>query len=151
MSAYKGLADSSVLVAILTWFGGVTLYNRFYLKRRGMEQFPIPRFSRLPGVRLPQPVSSSDGSAQPRRSWSAPWKRRSQRAGYNHLRQDPHEEEHLAARFSLDDEDDDEDDARVLGGEMEAWRRSGEEESRLPASSSSNGDVVGVHQGLVRL
>jgi cation-dependent mannose-6-phosphate receptor len=108
-------AHPSVIIAILTWFGGHTLYNRFYLKKSGMDVFPIPKCHRPPGVRLPQPISSSDGSAQPRRSWSAPWKRRSQRAGYNHLRQDPNEEDHLAARFSIDDEDEDE-DARVLGG-----------------------------------
>ncbi|BEI97628.1 hypothetical protein CcaverHIS631_0212170 [Cutaneotrichosporon cavernicola] len=135
-----------VAVAILTWFGGHTLYNRFYLKRSGMDIFPFPKCHRPPGVRLPQPISSSDGSAQPRRSWSAPWKRRSQRAGYNHLRQDPNEEDHLAARFSIDDDDDD-DDARVLGGEMEAWRQSGEEEAaRL--SSASDRETVGLHQGL---
>lgn len=140
-------ADISILVALLTWFGGHTLYNRFYLGRRGIEQFPVPRCSRPPGVRLPQPVSSSDGSAQPRR-WSAPWKRRSQRAGYNHIRQNPNEEDHLAARFSLDD-DEDEDDAHVLGGEMEAWRRSADDEAHRPPVS--NGETVGVHQGLVRL
>lgn len=146
------MADHSVVIAILTWFGGHTLYNRFYLKKRGLEVFPIPRCHRPPGVHLPQPISSSDGSAQvPRRSWSAPWKRRSQRAGYNHLRQDPNEEDHLAARFSLDDDDVDEDDARVLGGEMEAWRRSGDEETSRPSASASNGETVGVHQGLVRL
>jgi cation-dependent mannose-6-phosphate receptor len=143
-------AHPSVIIAILTWFGGHTLYNRFYLKKSGMDVFPIPKCHRPPGVRLPQPISSSDGSAQPRRSWSAPWKRRSQRAGYNHLRQDPNEEDHLAARFSIDDEDEDE-DARVLGGEMEAWRRSGDEEAARPSASTSNGETVGVHQGLVRL
>ncbi|CAK9785766.1 mannose 6-phosphate receptor domain-containing protein [Cutaneotrichosporon oleaginosum] len=137
-----------VVVAILTWFGGHTLYNRFYLKRRGMDVFPIPKCHRPPGVHLPQPISSSDGSAQPRRSWSAPWKRRSQRAGYNHLRQDPNEEDHLAARFSIDD-DEDEDDAHVLGGEMQAWRQGGDVE--VSRTSTSNEETVGVHQGLVRL
>lgn len=81
------------------------------------------------------------------------FKRRSERAGYNHIRADePDEEDHLANRFSLED-DDDHEDARVLGGEMEAWRRSGDEEEAnpRPAFGGGSSSAPGVHQGLVRL
>lgn len=122
-----------MLIAILTWFGGHTLYNRFFLQRRGLDQFPIPRCA--PKLHL-----GSGDSERPARRWGF---RRSQRSGYNHLRTEPDEEDSLAAaRFSLEDED--EDDASALGGEINAWRgqrRSGEDvEPR-----------VGAHQGLVDL
>jgi cation-dependent mannose-6-phosphate receptor len=132
------LTHHSILIAILTWFGGHTLYNRFFLHRRGLDQFPLPRCS-APKLSL---GGNSDGE-RPARSWGF---RRSQR-GYNHLRTEPDEEDSLAAaRFSLEDEDD-EDDARALGGEVNAWR------GHTPRRSSDDGDRprVGAHQGLVDL
>jgi cation-dependent mannose-6-phosphate receptor len=133
------------LIAILTWFGGYTLYNRFFLKKRGLEQFPIPRFS-MPSLSLPSFKKSSEPS-RPR--WG--FGRRSQRGGgYTAMNQD--ETEHFAGRFSLSSEDEDEDhredltgggeDARVLGGEAREWRGQRRSQEREEGR-------VGVHQGLV--
>lgn len=148
----KGVAftDRSVFVAILTWFGGHTIYNRFVLGRRGLDQLPLSRCTRPPGVRLPHPATSDQ--TPPRRGRWNVFQRRSQRAGYNHVRADEHDEEdHLAARFSLDD-DDDHDDAQVLGGEMEAWRRSDDDQAPArPSYGGNSSSAPGVHQGLVRL
>lgn len=139
------LTATSIAIAVLTWFGGHTLYNRFFLGRRGLEQFPFPSCEcRKPKVQL-----QSTQEERPRASrWA--WKRRSQRSGYSHLPTEHDEEEALASRFSLaDDDDDDHDDARALGGEVDAWRGHGHGGAR---SSEENGESrVGVHQGLVNL
>lgn len=82
------------------------------------------------------------------------WQRRSQRNGYTGVRADEYEEEGFANRFSLDDDEDDEDltgggneDARVLGGEADAWRGA----SGNGADRNGQQGKVGVHQGLVDL
>jgi cation-dependent mannose-6-phosphate receptor len=130
----------SLLVAILTWFFGHTFYNRLYLGRRGIEQFPIPSslpFS-LPSVSLPKFGSRSAGpSSQASKPAGAGfgWRRSSQRRGYSNIRADEDDEEDgFAGRFSLED-DDDLDEPRdlteglvrenALGGETDAWRAGG--------------------------
>lgn len=89
-----------------------------------MEQVPVPRYSCPPLLRtLPAGAYRSPcrlPMARPKPRWSAPWKRRSHRVGYNDPRQDTNEQGHLTARFSLDGGED-EDEARVLRGEMVAW------------------------------
>lgn len=128
----------------MSWFAGQTLYNRFKLGRRGMDQFPIPHFHK-PSVQLPSFRGHGEEGGAPRPRWGV-FKRRSQRNGYNHLRQDPDEEDRLAAsRFSLDD-----DEEADVGAEVNAWRTpdvSGRasDENQRPSGS------VGVHQGLVDL
>ncbi|KAK4687626.1 cation-dependent mannose-6-phosphate receptor, partial [Tremellales sp. Uapishka_1] len=131
-------------IAILTWFGGHTLYNRYYLRLRGREQFPFPSLS-APSLSLPSlPFRRKDASAA-RPAWGF---RRSQRSGYNHVRAEENDEETgFAGRFSLDDgEDEDEEDltgmedARALGGNVWSERTGGQ---------GTGGAKVGVHQGLV--
>ncbi|WVR03836.1 hypothetical protein IAU60_000833 [Kwoniella sp. DSM 27419] len=138
-------------IAIFTWFGGHTLYNRFYLQRRGMSQFPLPSL-RLPSVALP---SMARSGGQPKPSWGS-WRRRSDRSGYSNIRADEHdEEESFAGRFSLEDDDEDAEDltgtAAGLGAETNAWRRSGNINGSGNGSAGvgQNGKSVGVHQGLV--
>jgi cation-dependent mannose-6-phosphate receptor len=127
-------ADDRLLIAFITWFGGHTLYNRFHLKRRGLEQFPIPRST----ISLPKsPFNRSDTG---RSFW-----RRSQRPGYSNVRAEEYdgEEDGFAGRFSLEDDDEDAEDltGQGLGAERDAWR------------GAQGGNVqqgkVGVHQGLV--
>lgn len=137
----------SLAVALVSWFAGQTLYNRFKLGRRGMDQFPIPRLHK-PSVQLPSFHGNGDEGGSRRPRWGV-FKRRSQRNGYNHLRQDPDEEDRLAAsRFSLDD-----DDENDVGAEVNAWRtpdvpsRSSDDSQRAQRPSGT----VGVHQGLVDL
>ncbi|TXT10920.1 hypothetical protein VHUM_01671 [Vanrija humicola] len=141
-----------IAVALLTWFGGHSLYNRFYLGRRGLDQFPLPRFS-APKLSLPTVGRRSDAPAAPPRRWSLFKGRRSQRNGYSHVRADDGgEEDRLAgARFSLDDSDDeyqyDDQDARAINSELNAWRTSPRQ-----STERANGrpePTVGVHQGLV--
>ncbi|KAL1410371.1 hypothetical protein Q8F55_004379 [Vanrija albida] len=143
-----------IAVAVLTWFGGHSLYNRFYLGRRGLDQFPLPRFS-APKLSLPTVGGARANSAAapaPRPRWSL-FKRRSQRAGYSHVRADDGgEEDRLAgARFSLDDTDDeyqyDDQDARAINSEMNAWRTSPRQSSERTGQRQE--PTVGVHQGLV--
>ena len=138
------LANERLFIAILTWFAGHTLYNRFYLERRGLSQFPLPQS--LPKLKLPSFQKSSSGEPS-RPSWG--FGRRSQRGGaYSAMNTD--ESQGFAARYSLDSDDDDEhedltgggEDARVLGGEAREWR--GEARRDGPSGGS-----VGVHQGLV--
>jgi cation-dependent mannose-6-phosphate receptor len=135
-----------LLIAVLTWFLGHTLYNRFFLKLRGRDQFPIPS---VPSLHLPSmPSLGKSGSAASAAKPNWGWQRRSQRAGYGHVRaEEDDEEEGFAGRFSLEDEDEDAEDltgqgldARALGGNAGVWRDTParEEEGR-----------VGVHQGLV--
>lgn len=131
----------------MSWFAGQTLYNRLKLGRRGMDQFPIPRLHK-PSVQLPSFRGPGDGEPRPR--WGV-FKRRSQRNGYNHLRQDPDEEDRLAAaRFSLDD-----DEENDVGAEVNAWRtpdvsgRASDDSQGAPGAQRPSG--VGVHQGLVDL
>ncbi|WWD16563.1 hypothetical protein CI109_100990 [Kwoniella shandongensis] len=139
-----------LFIAILTWFGGLTLYNRLYLKKRGLSQFPIPSFH-LPSISLPGTKSSSatgngTSSGQPR--WGS-WGRRSNRSGaggYSSIRAEAaedDEEEGFAGRFSLEDDDEDAED--LTGGETDAWRSHGHANG---AKAKGNGSV-GVHQGLV--
>jgi cation-dependent mannose-6-phosphate receptor len=126
----------------LTWFAGHTFYNRFYLKKRGIDQFPVPHVS-MPQIKLP---SFKRASAPSGPKWG--FGRRSQRTGYTAMNQD--ETQHFAGRFSLsdDDEDDHEDltggaeDARVLGGEAREWRGQ-------PRREEVEEGRVGVHRGLV--
>lgn len=141
---FTAAADFSIGIAILTWFVGQTLYNRFHLGRRGMAQFPIPGFS------CGCPASNNNTEQPPRRGWGLNRGRRSQR-GYNHLATEPDEEDSLAAaRFSLTD-DEDEDDARALGGEVDAWRGTGYRRSQELGAMGGDGERVGAHQGLVNL
>lgn len=130
----------------MSWFAGQTLYNRLKLGRRGMDQFPIPRFHK-PSVQLPSFRGQGEEGA-PRPRWGV-FKRRSQRNGYNHLRQDPDEEDRLAAaRFSLD-----EDEENDVGAEVNAWRTpdvSGRASDDSQGAQRPSGSV-GVHQGLVDL
>lgn len=150
MSATNGATTNarSVFIAILTWFGGHTLYNRFKLGRRGMEQFPLPS-CHMPAVRLPGRNSGESNSAPSGPRWGG-WGRRSRRnGGYNHLRADePHEEDGLAGRFSLEDDDDDDDDARALGGDTHAWRAPPAAMGASPRVSDDR-QRPGVNQGLV--
>lgn len=142
---HKTLAESSLAIAVLTWFAGHTFYNRFYLSKRGLDQFPLPRFP-LPSIRLPTFKKSSEAS---RPKWG--FGRRSQRGGYTAMNQD--ETQGFAARYSLSDDDEDEgphedltgggEDARVLGGEAREWRGQSAGRGAQPSGG------VGVHQGLV--
>ncbi|ORY27462.1 mannose-6-phosphate receptor binding domain-containing protein [Naematelia encephala] len=136
-----------LFIAFLTWFGGHTIYNRFYLKRRGLDQFPIPKIS-LPSA--PALSFRSDGQSTIPKPGGF-WKRRSQRNGYTNIRADDNDEhEGFAGRFSLEEDDEDAEDltgggvdARALGGETHAWRGTARGDSQQGHAS------VGVHQGLV--
>ncbi|KAL7419739.1 hypothetical protein Q5752_005655 [Cryptotrichosporon argae] len=130
-----------VAIAFFTWFLGHTLYNRLYLQRRGLSQFPLPA---LPSLALP---SFRRSDAQPRTgpSWGS-WRRSARRTrGYNTVSAlENDEEEGFAARFSLDDEDEQGmEDARALGGEVDAWR------GQATPAAAAEGGKVGTHQGLV--
>ena len=136
--------DSRLFIAILTWFFGHTLYNRFYMQKRGIDQFPVPHIS-VPKVSMPSFKKSNTGSSKP--NWG--FGRRSQRnGGYSVMNQD--ETQHFVGRYSLSDDDDDEhenltggaEDARVLGGEAREWRGQSRPEPR-------DENRPGVHQGLV--
>ncbi|WRT65640.1 uncharacterized protein IL334_002585 [Kwoniella shivajii] len=142
-------------IAIMIWLGGVTLYNRFYLKRTGWSQFPIPSFH-LPKIALPnvglgrsQAASGSGSNTGPK--WGS-WGRRSQRSGYSGIRaDDDDEEEGFAGRFSLEDDDMDAEDltgAHGLGGDTNVWRNQNNTSNGINGSEN-NGKNVGVHQGLV--
>ncbi|KAK8861528.1 hypothetical protein IAR55_002350 [Kwoniella newhampshirensis] len=138
-----------LFIAILTWFGGVTLYNRFYLHKRGLSQFPIPSLH-MPSVALPtfgSKTTSDNGTSKP--GWGS-WRRRSARSGYSSIRAEAtedDEEEGFAGRFSLEDDDEDAED--LTGGETDAWRNHGANaKGKIPGLASGTG-TVGVHQGLV--
>ncbi|OCF42427.1 hypothetical protein I317_03802 [Kwoniella heveanensis CBS 569] len=154
-------------IAIFTWFGGHTIYNRFYLKRRGLAQFPMPSLS-FPRVKLPTMPSSSGRAANKssqKPGWGS-WGRRSQRShnGYSNIRADEDdEEEGFAGRFSLEDDDEDAEDltglgnghsnasgsaADGLGSETNAWRNQANVNGSS-ASGQGKGKSVGLHQGLV--
>ncbi|KAK6907286.1 hypothetical protein I203_101276 [Kwoniella mangroviensis CBS 8507] len=148
-------------IAILTWFGGHTLYNRFYLGRRGSAQFPLFHIPR-PKISLPTFKSRSNGNGQGSSGgpkWGS-WRRRSQRSGngYTSIRADENdEEEGFAGRFSLDDDELDADAEDLTGvNETNAWRN----QAATNGSAGVNGEAgagagagkgknVGVHQGLV--
>ncbi|WWC68691.1 uncharacterized protein I206_102625 [Kwoniella pini CBS 10737] len=137
-------------IAIITWFGGHTLYNRYYLKRSGLSQFPIPSFS-FPKIALPKTGRSTENTSGNGPRWGA-WRRRSNRSGYTGIRADEHEEEGFAGRFSLDDDelDDDAEDLTGVGNEANAWRSHANGSSvNANGDSSGKGKNVGVHQGLV--
>lgn len=154
LAGRNGTNARSIAVAVLTWFGGHSLYNRFYLGRRGLDQFPLPRFS-APKLSLPSVVNRSTAApAAPPRRWSLFKGRRSQRNGYSQVRADDGgEEDRLAgARFSLDDSDDeyqyDDQDARAINSELNAWRTSPRQSSER-TNGGRQEPTVGVHQGLV--
>lgn len=91
-----------LVIVLLTWFGGLTLYNRLYLKRRGLSQFPLPTFD-YQSISIP----SRNSNEQPGPNWD-PSRRRSNRSGgYGHVRAEGHDgEERFAARYSLEEERD---------------------------------------------
>ncbi|OWT35456.1 hypothetical protein J008_07055 [Cryptococcus neoformans] len=90
-----------VVIAILTWFGGLTLYNRLYLKRRGLSQFPLPSFD-YQSISLP-PRNSAE---HPGPNWDSSRRRPSRSGGYRPVQTEGHDrEERFAPRFSLDDGD----------------------------------------------
>ncbi|WWC87820.1 uncharacterized protein L201_002712 [Kwoniella dendrophila CBS 6074] len=145
-------------IAIFTWFGGHTLYNRFYLKRTGLSQFPLPSSLSLPKIKLPS-IGKSSQSGSGSGSGSGPkwgsWRRRSHRSnGYIGIRADEDdEEEGFAARFSLDDDDLDNDaedltSTNGLGNETNAWRN--QSNGGVATGDVNNkGKNVPLHQGLV--
>lgn len=143
------LTQNRLFIAVLTWFLGHTLYNRFFLQRRGKDILPLPSFSKL---KLPSLPSRSGSTGQTGPKWGS-W-RRSSRSGYSGIRaEEGDENEGFAGRFSLDDDDEDLDGPdEILGEDRDAWRdipgRTGGD-----ASSGGNGNGkgkgrVGVHQGL---
>lgn len=91
-------------------------------------------------------LGAGSASGSTGRSWN-PWRRNHSRfAGYNHIRADDNDEEdHLAGRFSLED-DEIEEDARDLANDASQWRevRSG----GLNAGNAANGRQA---SGLVAL
>jgi cation-dependent mannose-6-phosphate receptor len=139
-----------LFIAILTWFLGHTLYNRFFLQRRGKDILPLPSFSKFKLPPLPS-RSSSTGQSGPK--WGS-W-RRSSRSGYSGIRaEEGDEHEGFAGRFSLDDDDEDLDDGpdEITEEDRDAWR---DIPGRIDASGAGavNGNGkgkgrVGVHQGL---
>jgi cation-dependent mannose-6-phosphate receptor len=139
-----------LFIAILTWFLGHTLYNRFFLQRRGRDILPLPSFSKLKLPSLPSRSGSSGSGSQSGPKWGS-W-RRSARSGYSGIRaEEGDEHEGFAGRFSLDDDDEDLDDGpdEILGEDRDAWR---DIPGRTGGDASSNGGKgkgrVGVHQGL---
>jgi len=136
------LRNHSLAIAFFTWLGGQTLYNRFYLKRRGRDQFPFSSLH-LPGF-------SRSGHTGPSLPGLGSFRRRSQRAGYSGIRAEENDEdEGFARRFSLEEDDEDAEDLTgqrvgALGEEANAWRGA--------PNGQANGvqqGKVGVHQGLV--
>jgi cation-dependent mannose-6-phosphate receptor len=139
-----------LFIAILTWFLGHTLYNRFFLQRRGKDILPLPNFSKFKLPSLPS-RSSSTGQSGPK--WGS-W-RRSARSGYSGIRaEEGDEHEGFAGRFSLDDDDEDLDDGpdEILGEDRDAWRDiPGRTDTSGTGAGGGNGKGkgrVGVHQGL---
>ncbi|WVN85701.1 uncharacterized protein L203_100851 [Cryptococcus depauperatus CBS 7841] len=133
-------------IAILTWFGGLTLYNRFVLKRRGLSQFPVPSFH-FPSISLKSSLSSE--SSKPR--WGS-WRRRSNQAGYNHIRADDNDEEDgFAGRFSLEESDEDAEDLTAAGvGDASVWRSHQQDQQREGGHNKGKAKV-GAHEGLVNI
>ena len=139
-----------LFIAILTWFLGHTLYNRFFLQRRGKDILPLPSFSRF---KLPSLPSRSTSTGQSGPKWGS-W-RRSARSGYSGIRAEEGDENvGFAGRFSLDDDDEDLDDGpdEITGEDRDAWRDiPGRTDASGTGASSGNGKGkgrVGVHQGL---
>ncbi|ODN80657.1 hypothetical protein L202_02836 [Cryptococcus amylolentus CBS 6039] len=137
-------------IAFLTWFGGVTMYNRLKLKRRGIDQFPLPDFSswHLPSIHLPSRSnvnSSSNGASRP--GWGS-WNRRS--SGYSNVRADEHDDEEtgFAGRFSLEESDEDAEDLTTVGvGEANVWRNHQQERDSTDEQGKGKGRAE--HGGLV--
>jgi cation-dependent mannose-6-phosphate receptor len=140
------LTCPSFLIAFLTWFFGHTLYNRFYLKRRGLAQFPLPSFTlpKLSAGSIRNPFTRAEPS-RPRFGFG-----RRSRAGYANVRADEgyDEEDGFAGRFSLEDDEDAEDLTgegvqvganAALGEETDAWRGAG----AAGVGRATNGTTVG--------
>ncbi|WVQ83617.1 hypothetical protein IAT38_005758 [Cryptococcus sp. DSM 104549] len=140
------LFGTILAIAFFTWFGGHTIYNRFYLNRRGLSQFPIPS---LPSWHIPSlSLGRSNDTSQPSGPRWGGWRRRSARSGYSGVRADDNdEEEGFAGRFSLEESDEDAEDLTGSGvaGEQNAWRS---HRGQQGAGEAGKG-TVGVHQGLV--
>lgn len=141
---FSHLTANSLAIIFLTWFGGVTLYNRLHLKRRGLSQFPLPSLH-FPSISLP----SRNSGEQSRPSWGS-WRRRSNRSGaYDRVRAEEHdeEEEGFAARFSLEESDG---DAEDITSESNVWRshQQGQAEDRGKGKGKGK---VGVHEGLINI
>ena len=138
-----------LFIAVLTWFLGHTLYNRFFLQRRGRDILPLPSFS---GLRLPSLPSRSGSANQTGPKWGS-W-RRSSRSWYDGIRaEEGDENEGFASRFSLDDDDEDLDGPdEILGEDRDAWRdipgRTGGDASDATGGNGKGKGRVGVHQGL---
>ena len=144
----------------MTWFLGHTLYNRFFLKRRGRDIFPIPNF--LSNLRVPslpsRPGSGTSGQSGPK--WGS-WRRSAgSRSGYSNIRADEHdhdEQEGFAGRFSLDDDELEEEERGQsgLGEDRDAWRDiPGRADDGLASSDEQTRKgkgKVGVHQGLTHV
>ncbi|GFZ42625.1 hypothetical protein JCM24511_00342 [Saitozyma sp. JCM 24511] len=154
------------LIAFLTWFFGHTLYNRFYLKRRGLAQFPLPSFTfpKLSAGSIRNPFTRAEPS-RPRFGFG-----RRSRAGYANVRADEgyDEEDGFAGRFSLEDDEDAEDLTgegvqvganAALGEETDAWRGAAAPGGMGRATNGttvggggghgSGKPKLGAHQGLV--
>jgi cation-dependent mannose-6-phosphate receptor len=159
------LTYPSFLIAFLTWFFGHTLYNRFYLKRRGLAQFPLPSFTlpKLSAGSIRNPFTRAEPS-RPRFGFG-----RRSRAGYANVRADEgyDEEDGFAGRFSLEDDEDAEDLTgegvqvganAALGEETDAWRGAaapggmGRATNGTTVGGGGHGSgkpKLGAHQGLV--
>lgn len=150
----------------MTWFLGHTLYNRFFLKRRGRDIFPFPHFSNFKIPSLPSRPRAGGSAAQSGPKWGS-WRRSTaNRSGYSGIRADEHdhdEQEGFAGRFSLDDDEIDEEERGAgslgLGEDRDAWRDipGRDSEDAQPSNGHASGGKgkgkgkVGVHQGLTHV
>jgi cation-dependent mannose-6-phosphate receptor len=139
----------------LTWFLGHTLYNRFFLQRRGKDILPLPNLSKFKLPSIPSRGSGS-GQSQSGPKWGS-W-RRSQGSGngYSGIRAEENDEnEGFAGRFSLDDDDElDEGPDEILDEDRDAWRDIPGRSTGGGADTNGNGKgkgKVGVHQGLTNV
>lgn len=116
----------SLFIAGLAYLVFSTCYNRFVLGYRGWDQLP-----QLPWPSLQLPNIRSLFRREPRSgpSWGS-WRR----GGYGQVGAvdpDDDEDQHLAGRFSLDDDEEGDQDARALAGDPSVWR------DARPANASS--------------
>lgn len=117
-----------LLIAGLAALIGGTMYNRFILGHRGLHQIPKPSMPSLKNPFKRQQGSvglggtTGSGPSGSGRSWNPFRRNHSRFTGYNHIRADDNDEEdHLAGRFSLED-DEIEEDARDLANDASQWR-----------------------------
>jgi cation-dependent mannose-6-phosphate receptor len=99
--------DDSLLIAIVAYLVAGTLYNRFALGLRGMDQIPRISFFSFSDTMdfLKRITESCRGGSRPRQ-WGS-WGERNRYSGFGRLAAE--EEESIAhGRFSLEDEDEDE-------------------------------------------